>query len=76
MLKYVIPVYLLTIFFFFCRDNVPGEDGYANQIANSPVALASILFIAIVLAFLMVLVHVAGRRWDAEGRFDNLPDDD
>ena len=69
VLKYVTPVYLLTIFVMFCWKNVPQR---VAAISESPVALASVLFIATVLAFILVLVHIAGRRWAAEGRFDKL----
>jgi hypothetical protein len=142
MLKYVVPVYLITIFAMFCWNNVPSQDvsvatldatvvaglqegelspsllatlaahdvqvpagsklvsdgsdwqvvdaddallvtlnageggvalerhkaGYYENIVNHPVALASVMFIAIILAFLLLLVHIAGRRWEAEGR--------
>jgi hypothetical protein len=36
--------------------------------------LWSVMFIAGVFAFLLMLVHSAGKRWDREGRFDNLPE--
>ena len=68
MLKYVVPVYLLTIFIAFCVNNVPG---YARSIYETPAALGAILFMGTVLVFLLILVHIAGRRWTAEGRFDD-----
>lgn len=46
--------------------------GYVESIGNSPAALFSLIFIAIVFAFLLLLVSVAGRRWEKEGRFENL----
>jgi SNF family Na+-dependent transporter len=78
LLKFVVPVYLVTIFFFFCKENVLGEGGYAQKVMNDTVTGMSVLFIAVVFAFLLVLVHIAGRRWMAEGRFDDLDlaDDD
>ena len=72
MLKFIVPVYLLGIFAFFCIEKLPGEKGYARQIINSPVALSSMLFIGVLLVFLMGMIHLAGRRWEAEGRFDNI----
>jgi len=51
------------------------ETGYVEKIGNNPVALASLLFVLAILAFLMLMVHIAGRRWEAEGRFKNLPAD-
>ena len=69
MLKYIVPVYLLTIFVAFCVKNVPEK---AKAIFDSPVAWGSILFLGTVLAFVLILVHIAGRRWAAEGRFDDI----
>ncbi len=46
--------------------------GYIATIARDRVALSSVAFIATVLIFLLVLVHIAGRRWTAEGRYDNI----
>jgi len=71
MLKYVVPLYLLTIFITFCVQNVPD---YVTSISEKPVALWSIFFIATILAFLLLMIHIAGRRWAAEGRFDHLDD--
>ena len=69
LLKYVTPIYLLVIFIAFCRTDVPD---YARQISKSPVAMASILFIGIVFVFLLLLCHIAGKRWQSEGRYDQL----
>lgn len=46
--------------------------GYAEKIANDTAAFGSLLFIGSVLAFILLLIHIAGRRWEAEGRFDHL----
>ena len=69
MLKYVVPVYLLAIFVGFCLNNLPG---YAKSIANDRVAVLSLLFIGGVLAFLMLLIRIAGKRWEKEGRLPHL----
>jgi SNF family Na+-dependent transporter len=69
MLKFVVPVYLGVIFVAFCWFNLPGR---ISSIAKNNVALGSVAFLAIVLAFLLVMVHIAGRRWEKEGRFDRL----
>jgi len=50
------------------------QAGYVESISKSPVAMLSMLFIAVLFGFLLVLVHIAGRRWQAEGRFENIPD--
>ncbi len=73
ILKFVTPVYLLAIFVLFCKYNLKDR---ALGIWNSPVALSCIVFIVVVLAFLMLLIHIAGRRWQAEGRLTGLDQQD
>jgi hypothetical protein len=46
--------------------------GYVEAISNDPVALGAIIFIGTILAFFLVLIHIAGRRWQKQGRF-NVP---
>jgi SNF family Na+-dependent transporter len=65
LLKFVTPVYLLVIFLGVCYQSGPG---YAKTIASNPIARLSVLFILVVLAFLIALIHIAGKRWTAEGR--------
>jgi NSS family neurotransmitter:Na+ symporter len=65
MLKYVVPIYLIVVLVGFCYQNLPE---YAAKISENPAALGSILFIAAVLIMLLLLVRIAGRRWEAEGR--------
>jgi hypothetical protein len=48
------------------------EAGYIEKIGDNPVALASLLFVVSILVFLLLMVHIAGRRWEAEGRFQGL----
>ena len=48
--------------------------GYIEAIGNSPVALGSISLLGGILVFLFVLVHIAGRRWTREGRFEIRPE--
>jgi hypothetical protein len=66
MLKYVVPVYLLVIFGAFIVNDVPTK---AREIWNTPVALGTIVFISVILAFLLLMVRIAGKRWEKEGRF-------
>lgn len=65
MLKYVVPVYLLTIFVGFCWQNLAS---YAELMTHNRIAFGSVLFIGTVLAFLLVMVRIAGNRWEREGR--------
>jgi hypothetical protein len=72
MLKYVSPLYLAVIFILFCIYDVPG---YAESVTAKPVALYSVLLIGAVMAFLGLLIHIAGKRWTAEGRYRIVDDD-
>lgn len=66
VIKFVAPLYLGAIFVAFCVQNVPG---YVKSIAENRVAAITILFMFTVFVFLGLLVHIAGRRWEREGRF-------
>lgn len=48
------------------------QTGYVEKVGNNPVALGSLLFLVTILAFLLLMVRIAGLRWKAEGRFENL----
>jgi NSS family neurotransmitter:Na+ symporter len=81
MLKYVVPLYLLTILAFFCWEKLPSRDvdgvhqaGYIETISNNDVAFASVMFIGVVLVFLLLMVHIAGRRWESQGRLPKAGD--
>ena len=73
MLKYVTPVFLIVIFVTFCIYEAPK---YLESLQEDPVAMMSILFICGIFLFLLLMVHIAGIRWEKEGRFDHLLDDD
>lgn len=65
MLKYVVPVFLVTIFIAFCTKSLPGRlDSIVNSDSN--VAMMSIVFIGIILAFILLLIHIAGIRWEKD----------
>jgi neurotransmitter:Na+ symporter, NSS family len=65
VLKYITPLYLLAIFAGVIYTKA-GE--YWRTLTTDPVAGMSFGFIVAVLVFLLVTVHIAGRRWRAEGR--------
>ncbi|QDT64404.1 sodium-dependent transporter [Calycomorphotria hydatis] len=72
ILKYIVPVYMLAIFIGFCYQKM---GSYVSAIGDSPVALGSILYIGVVLAFLLIMIHIAGLRWQKEGRIKALIED-
>lgn len=65
MLKYVVPLFLLAIFGAFCWNSLPAR---LEGIANNNVALLSIGVISIILVFLLLLIHIAGKRWEEENK--------
>jgi SNF family Na+-dependent transporter len=71
ILKYVTPIYLLAIFVGVCVTQGPG---YVDTLRGGGVPLYAVAFLATVFAFLLLLVHTAGKRWDREGRFASLTD--
>ena len=61
------------------RKNRDGElawfdhrSGYVETIANNNAALSSVMFIGVVFAFLLLLIRIAGKRWEKEGRFADV----
>lgn len=68
MLKYVTPLYLLAIFIGVL---VTKSGDYLETLKTNPVARMSVIFIGAILIFLLVLIHLAGMRWEREGRYDN-----
>lgn len=73
VIKYISPTYLLVIFALWCRYNLPD---YARSLRQEPVALLSVLLILGMIAFLMLLVHIAGRRWGDPRRHLELPEEE
>lgn len=61
VIKYVSPLYLLSIFALWCWKKMPG---YAESLSQGGVPLMTVGVIASVLILFLVLVHVAGRHWD------------
>jgi SNF family Na+-dependent transporter len=65
VLKFVTPVYLLAIFVGICITSGPS---YWQTLSAGGVPLYTILLIGVVFAFLLLLVRIAGQRWEREGR--------
>ncbi|HTE50247.1 MAG TPA: hypothetical protein VK698_05190 [Kofleriaceae bacterium] len=64
IMKYVAPLYLLIVLVGFCWQNLPAS---ARSLAESPVAVETLLLVAGLLVLLLVLVRVGERRWRAAG---------
>ncbi len=65
VLKYITPLYLLAIFVLFCRYQ---SEEYLKAVRESPAAQYSLVFAALIGAFLMLMAHIGGKRWQAEKR--------
>lgn len=46
------------------------KNGYVANILASPASIYSITFLILLAGFLLLLVHIAGRRWEAAGLFE------
>ena len=65
VLKYVSPLFLLVILGGTIYSDATTQ---ASTLTQGGVPLYSVLFVGLILAFLLLLVHIAGRRWEREGR--------
>ena len=65
VIRWVCPAYLLAILGAFAYQSFPAQ---ARAVAESPVALLTVTFMLLVLAFLWLLTHLAARRWERAGR--------
>ena len=63
VIKYVSPLYLIGVFVLWCTYNLPA---YVNQLRQGGVRLLTIGVILATLVFLLILIGVAGPRWQAE----------
>ena len=60
VLKYISPVYLLIIFYFWVKENLPA---YWQQIQGDAVARYTVLFVLFLLVLFGVLITTALRKW-------------
>lgn len=65
MIKYVAPLYLLFVLTMWCRHELPGK---LKTLRENNVAMLTIGVILAVTVFLLLLINIAGRRWQAETR--------
>ena len=61
VIKYVSPVYLLTIFVLWCKENLPA---YVDNLKQGGVPLMAVAVIVSVFVLFIALVKVASKRWD------------
>ncbi len=61
VIKYISPVYLVTVFVAWCLTNLPAQ---AKAVRGDSVAMMAMGLIAIVTIFLLILIFLASRRWN------------
>lgn len=66
IIRYVCPAYLAAILIAFAVKSFPAQ---ARAVADKPVALMTVVFMAALFIFLWMLVNIATRRWEREGRY-------
>lgn len=64
VMKWVAPLYLLTVFFFFCKNNL---GGWIRNAANDPLQQGGLALIGGTLLFLIVCLRIGEKRWRAQG---------
>jgi len=72
VIKYISPTYLLTIFILWCCRNLPDR---VRELGGNQVAVLAVLVLAAIIAFLLVMVNVASRRWGDPRRHVELPEE-
>ena len=70
VLKFVSPIYLVAVFIGTIVTQGPS---YWKTLSTKPVAGRSIVLLLGLLVFFMVLIHIAGRRWQAQRRLETPP---
>ena len=74
VIKYISPAFLLIVFAGTIYTDGPE---YWKTLTTQPVAGLSFGFIGLVFVFLLILIHIAGQRWQAAGRLpEQSPDKD
>jgi SNF family Na+-dependent transporter len=64
VMKYVAPAYLLIVFAFFTKDNLPA---WIRAAANEPLQQGALALIGAVIVLLVVCTYVGEKRWRAAG---------
>jgi SNF family Na+-dependent transporter len=76
IMKWVAPLYLLVVFFFFCKDNLLNKinpetgdvvKGWVGTVVDSPPRQGALALVGAVLLLLLACVWIGERRWKAEG---------
>ncbi len=72
IIKYVAPTYLLFVLGSWCYQDLPKK---IKELRENDVPFLAVCLILCVLVFLLVLISIAGKRWQAEKAGERDPDD-
>jgi SNF family Na+-dependent transporter len=64
IMKWVAPLYLLTVFFFFCKNNLAD---WVKSVADDPLRQGAMALIGVTLLILIVCLRIGEKRWRAQG---------
>lgn len=64
VMKWVAPLYLLTVFFFFCKNNLVG---WIRAAANDPMQQGGLALVGGSLLLLIACLRIGEKRWRAQG---------
>jgi hypothetical protein len=64
VMKWIAPVYLLVVFFFFCKNNL---GGWIRDAANDGYQQGALALIGAVTVLLVVCLVIGEKRWRAQG---------
>jgi len=65
VIRYVCPVYLSLILGAFAYQSFPAQ---VRAIAERPAALLTVFYMGVIFIFFFMLVQLAARRWERDGR--------
>lgn len=63
IIKYLTPAYLLFALAWWCKESLPGE---IETLRTQQVPFLAICMVGVVTVFLLILIHLGGKRWNAE----------
>lgn len=64
IMKWVAPLYLLTVFFFFCKNNL---GGWVRSVVDDPLRRGAMALIGVTLVILIICLRIGEKRWRAQG---------
>jgi neurotransmitter:Na+ symporter, NSS family len=70
VIRYVCPAYLLLILGAFAYQNFPAQ---VRAIAERPAAILTVAYMGLIFVFFFILVQLAARRWERDGRHGEAP---